>query len=145
MKIIYLIFLSFCIGNFCHSQILKRVANDVKNQAEWKVRSKATQKTDQAIDSLLTPQKTEEKKSTSKQPQVKQSATTTSTTSSTQEGSAIGEGFITLSLSATEVFRGGTVIVTGTSVRYGSLQNVIMIVKGPETDEKEDVKLYDNG
>ncbi|HET6722677.1 MAG TPA: hypothetical protein VFH07_08005 [Chitinophagaceae bacterium] len=146
MKITYFIFLCLCTGNICHSQILKKVLNDAKNQAEWKVRSKATQKTDQAIDSLLAPQqKKEERKSTSKQTQVKQSTTGTSTTSSNEESSTIGEGFISLSLSATEVFRGGTVIVTGTSVKYGSLQNIVMTVKGPETDEKEDVKLYDNG
>ena len=55
MKIIYFISFCLCIGNICHSQILKKVANDVKNQVEWKVRSKATQKTDQAIDSVLAP------------------------------------------------------------------------------------------
>ena len=67
MKIIYFIFAFVVTGNICHSQILKRVLNDAKNQAEYKVRSKAAQKTDQAIDSLLAPsKKTEEKKSNDK-------------------------------------------------------------------------------
>ena len=147
MKIIYFIFLSFCTANICHSQILKRVLNDAKNEVEWKARSKARQKTNEAIDSLLAPpHNKEEKKSKSKQTQAKESTTTTTTaTSSNEESSAIGEGFITLSLSANEIFRGGTVIVTGTSVKYGSLQNVTMTVKGPGIDEQEDVKLYENG
>ncbi len=144
MKIIYFIFLFAFAGNVCHSQILKRVLDDVKNEAEWKVRSKARQKTDQALDSLLAPpQKKKEKKSKSKQPEMKQSSSSTS--ASNEESSAIGEGFITLSFTATEVFRGGTVIVTGTSIKYGSLEKVAMNVKGPGVDEDEDVKLNENG
>ena len=88
--------------------------NDVKNEAEWKMRSKARQKTNEAIDSLLAvPQKKENKNSTSKQKAAKQSVSTSSSANNTkEENSTIGEGFITLSLTATEVFKGGTVIVT---------------------------------
>jgi hypothetical protein len=150
MRTILFIGLFVTISVTCHSQILKKVMNDVKNQAEWKVRSKAMQTTDKAIDSLLTPQqKKEEKKSNSNQPTVKKASTATSTTSSSsnsnEEGSTMGEGYITLSLSATEVFRGGTVLVTGTSIKYGSLQNVKMTVKGADVNDEEDLKLYENG
>ncbi|HEX6848505.1 MAG TPA: hypothetical protein VF144_16085 [Chitinophagaceae bacterium] len=146
MKTILFIGLFATISVACHSQILKKVMNDVKNQAEWKVRSKAMQTTNQAIDSLLTPtQKKEEKKSNPKQTGAKQSASANATTSTKEDEGTMGEGFITLSLSATEVFRGGTVLVTGTSVKYGSLQNVKMTVKGVDMDEEEDLKLYDNG
>ena len=138
-----LLILAVSTGN---SQILKRLANDVKNQAEWKVRSKATQKTDQAIDDLLTPErKTTEKKSRSKQTQAKQNTSGSSTSQQEEEGT-IGEGFITLSLSANEVFKGGTVIVTGTSIKYGSLANVKMTISGEGAeDEEEELKLYENG
>jgi len=146
MKIIFFLALLIKASVSCHSQLLKKILNDAKNQTEWKARSKARQKVNEAIDSLLAPpQKKAEKKSKSKQTQPNQSASISGSTAKNEEGSAIGEGFITLSLSATEVFRGGTVIVTGTSIKYGSLQNVKMIVKGPGADEQEDVKLYENG
>lgn len=122
--------------------------NDVKNEAEWKMRSKARQKTNEAIDSLLAvPQKKENRNSTSKQKAAKQFVSTSSSANNTkEENSTIGEGFITLSLTATEVFKGGTVIVTGTSVKYGSLQNVKMVVSAKgEEDEEEELKLSENG
>jgi len=148
MKIIQMIFLFLVIGNASYSQILKKVLNDVKNQAEWKVRSKATQKTDQAIDSLLTPKKEMEKKKENKnsnpQPQ-KQIASMTVSQAGEADGMTVGEGFITLSLSAPEVFKGGSVIITGTSVRYGNLTEVKMTITGPATNETKTLKLYENG
>lgn len=148
MKIIYFISFCLCIGNVCHSQILKRIANDVKNEVEWKVRSKTRQTTNAAIDSLLTPAKTENKKETkkskSKQPS-SPGATTGTSSKSESENMSIGEGFIKLNVSSTEVFKGGTVIVTGTSVKYGSLSEVKMIVTGNGESEEEGLKLYENG
>jgi hypothetical protein len=143
--------LSLCLlvifGATAHSQVLKRVLNDVKSEAEWKLRSKARQKTNEAIDSLLAAlQKKENKNSTSKQKPAKPSiSASSSTTNSKEENSTIGEGFISLSLSATDVFRGGTVIVTGTSVKYGDLTKVKMIVTGNGNTEEKELKLYDNG
>jgi hypothetical protein len=148
MKAVFFIWLILIVSSTCHSQILKKVLNDVKNEAEWKMRSKARQKTSEAIDSLLAvPQKKENKSSSSKQKPGKTLViTSANSTNSNEANSSIGEGFITLSLSANEVFRGGTIIVTGTSVRYGSLQNVKMVVTGKDADDKEvDLKLYENG
>jgi hypothetical protein len=146
MKILYSVLFCFCTGSVCHAQIFKKVLNDAKNQAEWKVRSKAMQKTDQAIDSLLSPPKKTEEKKSNKQTQSKPNASTISSTTKEDENMNIGEGFITLSLSANEVFKGGTVIVTGTSIKYSSLQNVKMIVNGPGgEEEEEELKLYENG
>jgi hypothetical protein len=122
--------------------------NDVKNETEWKVRSKTRQTTNAAIDSLLTPSKTEDKKeskkSKSKQP-ASQTAAASSSSKTESDNMSVGEGFIKLSVSATEVFKGGTVLVTGTSVKYGSLSDVKMIVTGNGESEEEDLKLYENG
>ncbi len=120
--------------------------NDAKNHAEWKVRSKAIQKTDQALDSLLAPPpKTEDKKSKSKQTPAKQTASGKATTQSKEEDSMIGEGFITMSVSANQVFKGGMILVTGTSVKYGDLKTVELRVKGPDTDETDAISLNENG
>ena len=141
-----------CIA--CHSQILRRIANDAKNQAEWKLRSKAIQKTDQAIDSLLTPDKNQEgeKKSKQKQSTPHQSAPQQSASASSSPGngegtgeSAQGEGFITMNLSSNVVFKGGQVLITGTSVKYGELKNVELQVKGPKVNETDMISLHENG
>lgn len=148
MKVILSICLCMLAATVCHSQILKKVLNDAKNHAESKVRSKAIQKTDQAIDSLLTPdKKTEEKKSPKKQSSSTPSASASgsSSSSSNGEGSAVGEGFITMNVSANVVFKGGMILVTGTSVKYGELKNVQLRVKGPDTDETETITLHENG
>jgi hypothetical protein len=147
MKTVFSLCLLIVVSTTSHSQILKKVLNDIKNEAEWKMRSKARQKTNEAIDSLLAaPQKKGSKNSTSKEKPARPSvSTSTTTTNSKEENSTIGEGFITLSLSATDVFRGGTVIVTGTSVKYGNLTKVKMIVKGNGETEEKELKLFDNG
>lgn len=143
MKIIYFVSFCLCIGNICQSQILKKVANDVKNQAEWKVRSKAAQKTDQAIDSILTPQQKKEDKNSKKQTTSTQTASDKSeTTSPAQENS--NEGFVTLSISAEEIFKGGTIVITGTSVKFENFSEVKMIVSGNNETETERLKLYEN-
>lgn len=146
MKIIYLILLGVCIGNICHSQILKKVLNDAKNHAEWKVRSKAMQKMDQAMDSLLAEQKSDGKKSKQKQASPQQSSSASSSSNNgSSENSTIGEGFIAMNVSANSVFKGGMILVTGTSVKYGELKNVELRVKGPDTDETESISLHENG
>src|SRR5688572_4878149 len=87
MKTVLITCLYILVAVTSKSQIFKKVLNDVKNHAEWKVRSKAAQKTDAAIDSLLAaPQKTTEKKSKSKQTQAKQEASITSESKPEEEG-----------------------------------------------------------
>lgn len=146
MKTIYCISFCLLIGNICYSQILKKVLNHAKNQAESKVKSKANQKANQAIDSLLTPNKKKEEKKTNKnQSPTGQSASASSSSSSNGEGSTIGEGFITMSVSANQVFKGGMILVTGTSVKFGELKTVELRVKGPDTDETNAISLNENG
>ena len=152
MKIIYCIAFCLLTGNVCQSQIFKKILNDAKNTAESKARSKAIQKTSQAIDSLLTPSEKTSKKNNEKTP-TKQSGTTNQNSSGSSsssgseggDGTAIGEGFIQMSVSADKVFKGGMVLVTGSSIRYGELKNVDFHVKGPATDDNDKIDLHENG
>jgi hypothetical protein len=159
----YILIILFCLGmaNNVHSQILRRLGNDIKNQAEWKVRSKAMEKTNQAIDSLLTPdqqegEKKERKKSKTKQSSTEPAAPTSSSSSSSSASSSSGsgegagestqgEGFITMNLSSNLVFKGGQVLITGTSVKYGELKNVELHVKGDGVNETDKIDLHENG
>jgi hypothetical protein len=151
MKIIYCI--SFCLmmTAICHAQILKKILKDGKNTAESKVRSKAIQKTDQAIDSLLTPKQKSDTKSQEKNNSnntgAKQGATTGSSSSGSEGGDGMteGEGFIQMSVSSDKVFKGGMILVTGSSVKYGELKNVEFNVKGPATEDNDKIELAENG
>lgn len=145
MKIIYCIAFFLLMGNITYSQILKRVLNDAKNQAESKVRSKAIQKTDQAIDSLLTPS---EKKSSEKNKTAtpsKQPASAATSNGESGEGMDVGEGFVQLSTSADEVFKGGTVVITGSSVKYGDLKTVKLEITGNGATESATLTLKEDG
>jgi hypothetical protein len=50
-----------------------------------------------------------------------------------------------MSVSANQVFQGGMILVTGTSVKYGELKSVDLRVQGPDTDEIETISLHENG
>ena len=144
---VIIIFLLMCT-TAAHSQIWKDILRDAKNDAKWKVRSKTNQKMDEALDSLLAPpKKPSEKKKSKKQAPDNGTSSQSNTNGNSQgdEGMNVGEGFIKLSLSATEVFRGGTVIITGTSINYGNLKQVKLRIKGPDTNEEETLSLYENG
>jgi hypothetical protein len=157
MKTIYFISICLLTANICQSQILRRIGNDIKNQAEWKVRSKAMEKTNQAIDSLLSPDKQEGEKKEGKKSKAKQSSSQPAATASTSSSSASsgsgegsgestqGEGFITMNLSSNLVFKGGQVLITGTSVKYGELKNVELHVKGDGVNETDKIDLHENG
>jgi hypothetical protein len=148
MKIIFCITLCLLMENICHPQILKKVLKDAKNHAESKVRSKVVQKTDQAIDDLLEgDKKTEQKKSTKKQstPAPPVSGSSSSGSGESNGGSNNGEGFITMSVSSNMVFKGGQVLITGTSVKYGELKDVELNVKGPGVNETDKINLHENG
>lgn len=147
MKIIYFVAFYLCIGNICFSQILKKVVNDAKNEAEWKVRLKARQKTSEAIDSILSPKKNNEKKKEDAKTSSPQRQTAAGSTSSQPKADEmnIGEGFIDLSVSATEIFRGGTIVITGRSIRYQSLNVVKLLITGEGVSESQELKLYEDG
>jgi len=150
MKFILFLGLLLTACAVCHSQLIKKILNDAKNQTEWKVRSKANQKVDQALDSLLThPKKeTDKKKNSQSEKRTNQNAAVTENASSSTketEEMNIGEGFIKLYVSANEVFKGGTIAITGNSVKYGSLEEVKMTITGGGVNEAKTLKLYENG
>src|SRR5687768_885316 len=118
----------------CDAQILKRIGSDIKNTAEHKARQKINQQVDKALDSIVAkPQKQKNKKQNSgngTQPASHPSSTIKSTSSGpsanqeTGDEMSIGEGFVKLYVSANEVFTGGTIVLTGNSVKYNQLNEV---------------------
>src|SRR5262249_28901422 len=129
----------------------KRISTDIKNEAEWKVRAKARQKTAEAIDSVLSPKKSDKKKKADDeikdQPaqRPRQSASVKSTQVDKVEEMSMSDGYVELHVSATEVFKGGTVIIHGSSLQYGNLKSVQLMITGPGTSETSNLPLYENG
>jgi hypothetical protein len=50
-----------------------------------------------------------------------------------------------MSVSSDKVFKGGMILVTGSSVKYGELKNVEFNVKGPATEDNDKIDLAENG
>src|SRR5687767_11512081 len=140
----------------CDAQILKRIGSDIKNTAEHKARQKINQQVDKTLDSIVAkPQKQKNKKEnsgsgTQTQPASHPSSTIKSTGSGpsvnqeTGDEMSIGEGFVKLYVSANEVFTGGTIVLTGNSVKYNQLNEVKIEIRGPLPDNKT-LKLLPDG
>jgi hypothetical protein len=53
--------------------------------------------------------------------------------------------YLQLSLSSTKVLQGGTVVIAGSSVMYGSLKQVAMTITGPSVNYSKNIPLNANG
>ena len=148
LKLIFAIAIIFSVCP-AYAQLLKNIGRDIKNSAEHKVRSKVNEKVNQAIDSVTTKPKKESKPASTSPKQTATINSTTKKSSSSEETNnedemSIGEGFIKLFVSANEVFRHGMVLITGNSVKYGTLDHVDIEIKGPEPDDMQ-LKLFADG
>ena len=158
MKLFLTLICILALNAISQSQILKRIARDVKNEAEWKVRSKTNQKVDQALDSLLTKKEPEKKNTpaesseqqnqkTTQQKQNKptqQSAAVNASSRQSGEEMKMGDGYVTLFISVDEVWINGTVVIQGSSLKYGNMDKVKISITGPDTDEAKVASLYEN-
>src|SRR5438874_2601580 len=137
MKWLILMLLSFSVNVTAHCQIFKKLGKELESDARWKVRMKANRKMDQAIDTVLAQPKkiiNKKDKSSEKKPSNDQSQSTgggmnASVKTSNDDGSS--QGYVTISLSAYEIFKGGTVIISGNSLKYGSFTDVKLNIVGP--------------
>jgi hypothetical protein len=123
MKTYGLLLALLVTGNLCHAQLLKKLGNKAKEEVEWRAQRKAGQKIDQGLDSLLAvPAKVVKKKGADKETtsskQQKESGNAGSKQGSANssrkaepEKAELGtkDGHITLKLSASKIFTGGSI------------------------------------
>ena len=153
MKILFSIVIC-CLTGTGNAQFLKKLSGDISNDIRWKVRAKANHKIDQGLDTLLSkPKKNKESSNTSvpqngtvTKPQQQQSTQTISANvnqKSSENGDEMktGNGYVTINLSAPEVFTMGTVNLDGKSVKYGNFTSVKLMISGPGTSETQTVPL----
>jgi hypothetical protein len=144
MKALFLSLLSFLIVYKSDAQIFKKLGDKVKRDSEWRIRSKADQQVSKGLDSLIAiPKKTNDKKKAEKNDSKNATAesrddkTTTANnnniTADVQDENDMSpkDGYLTLTLSTEEVFTGGSVLISGESVKYKNFNQVEIKIKGP--------------
>lgn len=158
MKALFISLLSFLLVHKCDAQIFKKLGDKIKSDAEWRIRYKADQQVNRGLDSIIeVPKKIIEKK------KAKKSNSKTATVESPDNENAVvknnisadvqdendmtpKDGYLTLALSTKEVFTGGSVLISGESVKYKNFNQVEIKVKGPsETAIVRNIPLAANG
>jgi hypothetical protein len=158
--------LLFLFSYTCHSQLLKKLGQKAKDEIEYRAQRKAGQKIDQGLDSILAaPKKMADKNKAKKNnpdPVVtNQNTTTTSTGSNSNKKSTPSnklnasaddpedmsqkDGYVTLHLSATTVFTGGSILLSGESVLYKNYNQVEITVSGPGTKDVKMIPVTQDG
>lgn len=130
---LFLLFVNlFAPGN---AQIIKRLKNRVKQSAENKITNKADEKVNKAVDEVLNPP--ENKKETN-------AKNNKPVANSGEEQQQQKDGYITLSLSASKIFTGGSIDISGESMVYEKFRQVEITIKGPSYNETYNVNLDPN-
>ncbi|MET0634462.1 MAG: hypothetical protein ABWZ25_00460 [Chitinophagaceae bacterium] len=158
MKKIILLSLLFA-GLNAQSQILKKIGNRVKDNVEWRISHKAANTVDQGLDSLLAipgkvSDKKKAKKGTEKAPAAKQAGqgiqkdvagSDHNEKEPEQDDMTPKDGLLTLKLSASEIFTGGSIIISGESVNYKNYKTVAIKVSGPGPADIRNIPLTSTG
>ncbi len=167
---VFILFLILGFQNYTtDGQILKRIKDGLKSNAENKATDKVNEKINQGIDSLLTPRPNKKKGANNNADNVdttlsnnsnpiandEVAAGNTADTDSTNtynistdtndsENSNSGtptaqDGYIFLKTSANATFPGASIIISGESVMYENFKSVGLTIQGPYTEDAKPV------
>ncbi len=162
MKQVLILLLSFLLVTKSEAQILKKIANRIKDDAAWRVSNKVDNEVRKGVDSLFeAPKKIKNKKkdnqNNNETTTTQNPANNTNSTNNTngtdrinaevQDGNAVSQkdGFINLELSANKVFAGGMLTITGESIKHAKLNQVEITVSGPGTKDTKKILLNADG
>ncbi|HEX3935608.1 MAG TPA: hypothetical protein VHW43_13065, partial [Puia sp.] len=135
------------------SQFLKNVLNSVKQTAQNRANNKTTQVTNGTIDKV----ESVGASGTTSPATGSTAAGATSPTSGTSGVGGAGSGsntppdkdsdssYLSLSLSATRIITGSLVTISGMSIKFGTMKDVQMTVKGNAGTETKTIPLTDSG
>ena len=144
-------------------QIIRKLGQKIKDDAAWSVKVKTDNAIAKGVDTLLElPKKIIDKKKAKKGSAQKIAITSqpvdnntskagysnnakTETTSGDSNDMVPKDGLVTLKLSATSVFVGGRIIISGESVKYKNFNQVEVMVTGPSTNDLKPVTLGEDG
>jgi len=147
MKAPVLLLILFAMSHCCHGQLFKKIANKAKEEVEWRAQRKAGQKIDQGLDSLLAvPGKVTKKKDSKKDTPVAAEQPKGNKGKAAEEQELnTKDGYITLKLSASKIFTGGSISISGESVKYKNYTQVQLKVTGPSPADTRNLTLTADG
>ena len=161
----FILFLITCCNSFSsHAQLLKRIKDGLKSNAESKVTQKVNDNINKGIDSLIKPhskkKNAENKDSANNSNTPVEPDNVTENTDNTNSNSANTDsintynaaatndnepatgdaqtpqdGFISMTTSANTTFTGGSVIISGESVLYENFKSIELTIQGPYTED----------
>lgn len=162
MKQLLILLLSFLLVTKIEAQILKKIANRIKDDAAWRVSNKVDNEVRKGVDSLFeAPKKIKNKKKDNQNNNettiTQNPANNNNSTNNTngtdkinaevQDGNGViqKDGFITLELSANTVFAGGMLSITGESIKHENFNQVEITVSGLGTTDTKSISLNADG
>jgi hypothetical protein len=137
------------------AQILKRLGNRIKEDAEWRVSNKVDNEIRKGIDSIFEmPKKTKNKNTakasteeidkgntTGKEEEIKNDAGNNTMAASSEKEMKPVDGFLTLALSDNTIFTGGSLRISGQAILYKDYKQVEIKVTGPSTTDTRNIPL----
>ncbi|HEX6431710.1 MAG TPA: hypothetical protein VF008_28665, partial [Niastella sp.] len=140
------------------TQILKKLGDKVKEEAEYRIRRKAGQKMDEGIDKVFDlpkkikinkrgnePEIDQADKETKKNKKESKKNQAASINANDDEALTAKDGFITCNLSSNTVFTGAAIRFTGESVKYKQYGSVELTIDGPATHQVRTATLSTDG
>ncbi len=145
------------------AQVLKKLGEKVKRDSEWRIRSKADQQVSRGIDSIVAiPKKIKDKKKAKREAPDAAGENENGNTGSLETAnrnasvkmSVSGndendmepkDGYTKLELSANTVFTGGSISISGESVKYKNYKDVEILVAGPSVKDVKSIPLNADG
>ena len=166
MKVLFLSLISFLLVYKSDAQIFKKLGEKLKGDAEWRIRNKADQQVSKGLDSLIEMPKKIKGKKKSKNPSGKEENNTVDTTTQNQSDNNNSsknknktpteniktsvsdendmtpkDGYIKLALSANTIFAGGSILISGESIKYKNFNQVEITVSGPSVRDVKQLAL----
>ena len=162
MKQAFVLLLSFLLVTKGGAQILKKIGTRIKDGASWRVSNKIDNEIRKGVDSIFEmPKKIKDKKKANNskasseeidknnvgnnQQKNINTAGNNTMAAATEKEMKPTDGFITLTLSATTIFTGGTISINGESVKYKNLNQVEITVSGPSANDTKNIPLANDG
>ena len=146
--------------NLAQAQLLKNILNTVKNTATQNVNNKAANSTNKTIDKIEDAGKTKSNTNANTNTPTPPAATSTVNPTSQSATSAqpsdnkanynstnedTSKSYIRIKLSSDKILAGGTVIISGSSVMYQSLNKIALTISGSSASESKSVALKSDG
>ncbi|MDQ6755609.1 MAG: hypothetical protein M3004_01625 [Bacteroidota bacterium] len=162
MKLVTLAILFLLSANICSAQFLKNLGKKIKEDAGWQVRNKADNEVRKGLDSVFNaPKKIKEKKkekqknatdgsndnnkNSTPNKQNQNPSSNLSSSTSNENDVQQKDGFVTLNLSAKTIFTGGSIRISGESIKYKDFNQVEIKITGPSYSDVRNITLNSDG